>query len=378
MQQMKEDKNSDLLTNTFSITIVGSGVSTGIPVIGHFSGKCACAAALNDMNGPNRRNNVSLLITVPSREASDKAVKHVLIDCGKTFRDAYFRVLAKHKVQYLDALLITHDHADAIAGLDDLRDLQFMTVDENDDWLVKQYISTYTSMRTVDVLRKQVGYIYRNSRMVGSAPASKEAHETLMQHFNEEYKLNGLSNNIGKCRSTALDFFTLPDTTPTPFYVPALGSEFPMYAVPVEHGAGYMSLGFVFGPGVAFHSTGATTFNVKDKSCVVYLSDVSFIPAAAMAFLQDLVKIDVLIVDLLYGSGQRHPTHYCMDDVMRLVESLQPIRTYGIGMYCNIEHTKGNEELHERLEELRRNGKCSDRVISVMLGFDNLEIPLPL
>ncbi|ORC87976.1 uncharacterized protein TM35_000192200 [Trypanosoma theileri] len=379
MQQVKKEENAPL-TNTFSITIVGSGVSTAIPVIGHFSGNCACAAALKDMNGPNRRNNVSLLITVPSRDAShsDGAVKHILIDCGKTFRDAYFRVLAKHKVQYVDALLITHDHADAVAGIDDLRDLQYMTVDENDDWFVKQYISTYTSAKTVNNMKEQFGYIYRNSRLVGPAPESKEAHEALLQHFTEECKQKKISNNIGKRRSTALDFFTLPDTIPTPFYIPALGSDFPMYAVPVEHGAGYMSLGFVFGRGVAFHSVGATPLDIKDKSCVVYLSDVSFIPEAAMSFLQDLVKIDVLIVDLLYGPGKRHPTHYCMDDVIRLVELLQPIRTYGIGMYCDVEHTKGNEYLCERLEELRRNGKCSDRVISVMLGFDALDIPLPL
>jgi phosphoribosyl 1,2-cyclic phosphodiesterase len=38
--------------------------------------------------------------------------------CGKTFRDAYVRVL-QPRVDSLAALLLTHDHADAIHGIDD-------------------------------------------------------------------------------------------------------------------------------------------------------------------------------------------------------------------------------------------------------------------
>ncbi|PBJ71181.1 hypothetical protein BCY84_17337 [Trypanosoma cruzi cruzi] len=122
------------------------------------------------------------------------------------------------------------------------------------------------------------------------------------QHFAEERERAGLTNKIGTRRSTALELFTLPDDTPTPFCIPALGADFKFYAVPVEHGAGYTALGFVFGRGVAFRSVGATGAIVANHSCVVYLSDVSTVSAAAMMFLQDLVKIDVLIVDLLHGT----------------------------------------------------------------------------
>lgn len=361
-------------SDTFCITIVGSGVSNGVPVIGHLSNECACALAIKDPNGRNRRNNASLLITVPSQDANDGDVKHVLIDCGKTFRDAYFRVLARHNVREVDALLITHDHADAMAGLDDLRDLQRMCVDDSGNWFVEHYIPTYLSKKTLDSLQEQFGYIYRNSRIVGAAPQSREEYYKLC--FKEQK--NCSNNNIGVRRAAALELFTLSDTAPTPFYVHALGDGFAVHALPVEHGAGYMALGFAFGRGVAFRSRGATFADVSSHSCVVYISDVSFVPEFTMNFLQDLVKIDVLIVDLLYGSGKKSSIHFCMDDVLRLVECLQPTRTYTVGMFCSVEYDSGNKILRDKLQELRSKNKCTSAVCSVELGFDGLDITLPL
>lgn len=48
----------------------------------------------------------------------------VLIDCGKTFREAICSLFPKHGLREVGALLLTHGHADAILGMDDLRDLQ--------------------------------------------------------------------------------------------------------------------------------------------------------------------------------------------------------------------------------------------------------------
>ncbi|CBH12407.1 hypothetical protein, conserved [Trypanosoma brucei gambiense DAL972] len=366
-----------------SVTIVGSGVSTGVPVIGHLSSDCACAEAFRDPQGPDRRNNVSLLITVRDAECTgsdsedDRNAKHVLIDCGKTFRDAYFRVLAKHKVRYLDGLLLTHDHADAAGGVDDLRDLQRVTVDDASKCCtIEQYISTYASEKTIESLRQQFGYIVRNSWLMGPAPTTAEEHELVVKRVREDREREGQTDNIGYRRSAALHLYTLPDTHPSSFYIPGFGENFPMYALPVEHGKGYMSLGFVFGRGVALRSTGASSCN--GYSCVVYLSDVSEIPPNAMSFLHDLVKIDVLFVDMLYGPEVSHPSHYCMDDTLQLVCELQPARTYAIGMYCDIKHAAGNRLLKERLEELRGAGKCGDGVITVELGYDGMTMALPL
>ncbi len=46
------------------------------------------------------------------------------IDCGKTWRESALRWYRRHGVRHLDAVVLTHEHADATLGLDDLRSLQ--------------------------------------------------------------------------------------------------------------------------------------------------------------------------------------------------------------------------------------------------------------
>ena len=45
----------------------------------------------------------------------------ILIDCGKTFREQAIEFFPKKGLRKIDALILTHHHADAIDGLDDLR-----------------------------------------------------------------------------------------------------------------------------------------------------------------------------------------------------------------------------------------------------------------
>jgi phosphoribosyl 1,2-cyclic phosphodiesterase len=68
----------------------------------------------------NVRNNICGLLSVPH---ADGRVRHVLLDCGKTFRAAALGALAALGVERLDAVVLTHSHADAMGGLDDLRDV---------------------------------------------------------------------------------------------------------------------------------------------------------------------------------------------------------------------------------------------------------------
>lgn len=44
-----------------------------------------------------------------------------MIDCGKTFYQNAIREFVNHKRRRLSGVILTHDHADAIFGLDDLR-----------------------------------------------------------------------------------------------------------------------------------------------------------------------------------------------------------------------------------------------------------------
>jgi phosphoribosyl 1,2-cyclic phosphate phosphodiesterase len=87
------------------VRILGCGTSTGVPNLRSGWGKC-------DPEEPrNRRTRSSILI--------ETGGKRLLVDCGPDLRQQ----LLDARVQHLDGVLVTHDHADHVHGIDDLRPL---------------------------------------------------------------------------------------------------------------------------------------------------------------------------------------------------------------------------------------------------------------
>lgn len=87
------------------ITILGCGTSTGVPNLRTGWGRC-------DPNEPrNRRLRSSILV--------ESAGRRLLVDCGPDLREQ----LLASEVDRIDALIVTHDHADHCHGIDDLRPL---------------------------------------------------------------------------------------------------------------------------------------------------------------------------------------------------------------------------------------------------------------
>lgn len=88
-----------------TVTFLGTGTSTGVPVIG-----CNCATCMST-DPRDKRLRASVLL---------KDDNHcILIDSGPDFRQQALGAGIKH----LDAILITHLHYDHIGGLDDVRPL---------------------------------------------------------------------------------------------------------------------------------------------------------------------------------------------------------------------------------------------------------------
>lgn len=85
------------------ITFLGTGTSTGVPVIG-----CECDVCASD-NPRNRRTRVSAMLSWEG--------VHVVLDTGPDFREQMLR----HRVRSLNAALFTHSHVDHLYGLDDIR-----------------------------------------------------------------------------------------------------------------------------------------------------------------------------------------------------------------------------------------------------------------
>ena len=92
---------------TLTLTILGCGSSAGVPRPALGWGRC-------DPNNPkNRRRRCSLLV----ERASNPGITRVLIDTSPDLREQ----LIDANVDHIDAVFLTHEHADQTHGIDDLR-----------------------------------------------------------------------------------------------------------------------------------------------------------------------------------------------------------------------------------------------------------------
>lgn len=120
------------MTN-MKITILGSGTSQGVPVIG-----CDCEVCRsNDLK--DKRLRTSALIQ------TDQTT--ICIDAGPDFRQQMLRENVKH----LDAILITHHHKDHIGGLDDVRSFNF---------LQKISMPIYASPNAQEEIKREYSYAF--------------------------------------------------------------------------------------------------------------------------------------------------------------------------------------------------------------------------
>ena len=95
---------------SLTFTILGCGSSMGVPRVALGWGEC-------DPNNPkNRRRCCSLLV---ERAQGHGRVTRVLVDCSPDLRSQ----LLDTEVDWVDGVLITHEHADHTHGIDDLRPL---------------------------------------------------------------------------------------------------------------------------------------------------------------------------------------------------------------------------------------------------------------
>jgi len=110
----------DNFSMSFDLLFLGTGASTAVPELGHVLRKdCeVCVASHLDPLSKNRRNNVSVALLFKSSNGTQRCV---LVDCGKTMRQACITHLFNHGISSVDSLILTHGHADAMLGLDDLR-----------------------------------------------------------------------------------------------------------------------------------------------------------------------------------------------------------------------------------------------------------------
>ncbi|MGD9786129.1 MAG: MBL fold metallo-hydrolase [Hyphomicrobiaceae bacterium] len=105
---------------TYRLTILGCGSSGGVPRIGTMWGKC------DPENPKNRRRRCAVLI----ERIAKNGVTRVLVDTPPDIREQLLDV----RVDALDGVIFTHDHADHTHGIDDLRMVAYAMRRRIDVW----------------------------------------------------------------------------------------------------------------------------------------------------------------------------------------------------------------------------------------------------
>jgi phosphoribosyl 1,2-cyclic phosphate phosphodiesterase len=122
------------------ITFLGTGTSQGVPVIA-----CDCRTCLSN-DTKDSRLRTSLLL-----ETEDV---NIVFDAGPDFRQ---QMLREH-VTKVDAIILTHEHKDHIAGMDDVRAFNYKTQDA---------IDIYAEDRVQKAVKKEFSYVFAEFQYPG-------------------------------------------------------------------------------------------------------------------------------------------------------------------------------------------------------------------
>jgi phosphoribosyl 1,2-cyclic phosphate phosphodiesterase len=125
------------------ITVLGSGTSVGVPMIG-----CHCEVCQSE-DPRDKRLRPSVLFRI-----GDKAV---LVDTTPDFRQQALRA----HIDRIDAILYTHSHADHVLGLDDVRPFNFRQGSR---------IPIYGAPETIDSIRHVFKYVFLDEPTESSIP----------------------------------------------------------------------------------------------------------------------------------------------------------------------------------------------------------------
>ena len=126
--------------STLNITILGTGTSTGVPMIA-----CPCEVCAST-NPKDKRLRSSILV--------QSETTTFVVDTTPDFRQQMLRIHNKK----LDAVLFTHPHKDHTAGLDDVRAYNFFS---------HQAMNVYANSLTEEALKREFAYVFSDKRYPG-------------------------------------------------------------------------------------------------------------------------------------------------------------------------------------------------------------------
>lgn len=127
--------------DSIHIEFLGTGTSLGVPMIG-----CKCHVCKSGDPKDNRMRT-SLLLRHQN--------KNIVIDCGPDFRTQLLRA----GVDDLESVIITHEHRDHIAGLDDVRSINY---------ILKKKVELRMSQESLKAVEIEFPYIFNPGEYQGA------------------------------------------------------------------------------------------------------------------------------------------------------------------------------------------------------------------
>lgn len=302
-----------------TLTIMGSGTSHGVPVIA-----CDCKVC-KSTDARDKRLRASAFITDGEQNA--------VIDVGPEFRIQALR----QNIKSLNAIFLTHGHADHLHGLDDIR--TFSSTKQNGVWkkqssylnlLLNKHgdgLKVYCNSRTKKIVSSHFDYIFKKTQKGGGKPRV-DLWNT--KEFSSKKKIK-----LGKIN-------VLP--------------------IKMKHGK-IESTGFLFSQKMA---------DEKIHS-IAYLTDLNFISKKSLELIKkNCGTLDHLVIDAL--RVKPHSTHFNFDQALEVAEILSPRHTWFTHLTHNLSHIEVQQyidsklNLYKNLTEIVKNGG------TVSPSYDTLEL----
>ena len=295
---------------------MGSGTSHGVPVIG-----CDCPVC-KSKDPHDKRYRASAFVT--------DGKSNIVIDTGPEFRVQALR----QGIKTLDAVLMTHGHADHLHGLDDVR--IFSSTKQNGVW--HRQTSFFDSLlnRHGDGLK-----VFANSR----------TKKIIFNHF--DYIFMHTQKGGGKPRIDLWDVNEFSEKHPLTI------GEMSIIPVPMLHGK--------------LNSTGYLFTDVNNSHSIAYLTDLNYISNESVSLINRAKgSLDHLVIDAL--RIRKHSTHFNFDEALALSERLKPRHTWFTHLTHDLSHVQVQKYIDENLSKYKNLELIVKEGGSVSPAYDTLEL----
>ena len=291
------------------LTFLGTGTSHGVPVIA-----CDCAVCKSTDPHDKRTRSSAYIETTDGR--------YILIDIGPDFRAQALR----ENIRKIDAVLLTHAHADHLYGLDDLRNFSCIMSKKPDNPKNEKYdkppIPIYTNNSAAIMLKNCFPYLFSDQ-----AEGGGHAKISVIEQTNS---------------------FCIETTEITP--------------IPMKHG----SLGT---------SGWLLTENTNEgKKSIAYLTDCNFIPDESIKLIKEKCELGKnghlvhLVIDGL--RIKEHSTHF---NFLQALETAEKIGGEHI-WFTHLTHNSSHIETAAYIEEHRAEFPGLANAATILPAYDGLVI----